>query len=325
MNKAQHAILRFAKYKGPTVSRIEAHNERTKETYASNPDIKTELSKHNFHPVVPPGKYREVANQIIRKAGCRVRKDSVTAVEVLITASPEFFEKKSRKEIQEFFAHAVEFMKSKQNPDTYISAVVHVDEKPPHMHLCFVPITADGRLSAKEIIGNKKRLTKWQDEFWSYMVKKYPDFERGESASQTGRTHIPPRLFKQAARLNRQKDKLVQLLSEMNAINAKAKSREIAALLDDYIPGVEELMTKLKKTSLAAREMRGEIADLKKVVNSSKASALRQLELEKKVQELDDLQHMVESLQKTVDVIPAEILAIYNEPKSDRKEIIAIE
>ena len=34
--KAQHAILRFAKYKGPTVSRIEAHNERTKETYASN-------------------------------------------------------------------------------------------------------------------------------------------------------------------------------------------------------------------------------------------------------------------------------------------------
>ena len=43
--KAQHAILRFAKYKGPTISRIEAHNERTKEFYASNPDIKTELSK----------------------------------------------------------------------------------------------------------------------------------------------------------------------------------------------------------------------------------------------------------------------------------------
>ena len=41
-----YAILRFAKYKGPAVSRIEAHNERTKETYASNPDIKTELSKH---------------------------------------------------------------------------------------------------------------------------------------------------------------------------------------------------------------------------------------------------------------------------------------
>ena len=323
--KAQYAILRFAKYKGPTISRIEAHNERTKEFYASNPDIKTELSKFNFHLVKPGGKYQEEANRLIRETGCKARKDSVRMVETLITASPEFFAEKKPGEIKEFFEHALEFLKTKQAEETIVSAVVHVDEKTPHMHLCFVPITADGRLSAKEIIGNKKRLTKWQDEFWSYMVKKYPDFERGESASQTGRTHIPPRLFKQAARLNRQKDKLVQLLSEMNAINAKAKSREIAALLDDYIPGVEELMTKLKKTSLAAREMRGEIADLKKVVNSSKASALRQLELEKKVQELDDLQHMVESLQKTVDVIPAEILAIYNEPKSDRKEIIAIE
>ena len=309
--KAQYAILRFAKYKGPTVSRIEAHNERTKETYASNPDIKVELSKHNFHPVVPDGKYRDISNRIIREAGCRVRKDSVTAVEALITASPEFFEKKSRKEVKEFFDYAVEFMKAKQNPETYISAVVHVDEKTPHMHLCFVPITADGRLSAKEIIGNKKRLTQWQDEFWSYMVKKYPDFERGESASLTGRTHIPPRLFKQAARLTRQKDKLIQLLSEMNPLNAKTKSKEIAALLDEYIPGVEELMTKLKKTSKAAKEMRREIADLKKEVNSSKASTLRQLELEKKVQELDDLQHMVEVLRQTMDAIPEEIVAQY--------------
>lgn len=323
--KVQHAILRFAKYKGPTVSRIEAHNERTKETYASNPDIKTELSKHNFHPVIPNGKYRDISNRIIREAGCRVRKDSVTTVEVLITASPEFFEKKSRKEIREFFSYAVEFMKSKQNPNTYISAVVHVDEKTPHMHLCFVPITPDGRLSAKEIVGNKKRLTQWQDEFWSYMVKKYPDFERGESASLTGRTHIPPQLFKQAARLTRQKDKLMALISEMNALNAKTKSKEIAALLDEYIPGVEELMTKLKKTSKAAKEMRHEITDLKKEVNSSKASTLRQLELEKKVQELNDLQHMVEALRQTMDAIPAEIIAIYNKPESERKETIAIE
>ena len=323
--KAQHAILRFAKYKGPTISRIEAHNERTKEFYASNPDIKTELSKYNFHLVKPSGKYREEANRTIREVGCKARKDSVRMVETLITASPEFFAGKKPSEVKEFFEHALEFLKTKQAEETIVSAVVHVDEKTPHMHLCFVPITPDGRLSAKEIIGNKKRLTKWQDEFWSYMVKKYPDFERGESASQTGRTHIPPRLFKQAARLNRQKDKLIQLLSEMNAINAKAKSKEISTLLEDYIPGVEELMTKLKKTSLAAREMRGEIADLKKTVDSSKGSTLRQLELEKQVQELDDLQYMVEALRKTVDAIPAEILAIYNEPKSERKENIAIE
>ena len=39
MEKAQYAIMRFAKYKGPEIGNIEAHNERTKENYASNPDV----------------------------------------------------------------------------------------------------------------------------------------------------------------------------------------------------------------------------------------------------------------------------------------------
>ena len=44
MLKPQYAILRFAKYKGPEIGHIEAHNERTKEKYASNPDVDTSRS-----------------------------------------------------------------------------------------------------------------------------------------------------------------------------------------------------------------------------------------------------------------------------------------
>ena len=58
MEKAQYAIMRFAKYKGPEIGNIEAHNERTKEKYASNPDVDTSRSKYNFHLVKPSGKYR---------------------------------------------------------------------------------------------------------------------------------------------------------------------------------------------------------------------------------------------------------------------------
>ena len=213
--KAQHAILRFAKYKGPTISRIEAHNERTKEFYTSNPDIKTELSKYNFHLVKLSDKYRAEADRMIREAGCKARKDSVRLVETLITASPEFFQGKSDAEVRAYFERALEFMKTKQDPNTFVSAVVHMDEKTPHMHLCFVPITEDGRLSAKDIVGNKKKLTQWQDDYWSYMVKKYPDLERGESASETGRTHLPPRIFKQATRMHRLEQKLKELLSSI--------------------------------------------------------------------------------------------------------------
>ena len=49
-----------------------------------------------------------------------------------------------------------------------------MDEKTPHLHLVFVPLTEDNRLCAKEIIGNRANLTKWQDDFHAYMVEKYP-------------------------------------------------------------------------------------------------------------------------------------------------------
>ena len=323
--KAQHAILRFAKYKGPTISRIEAHNERTKEFYASNPDIMTELSKYNFHLVKPSGKYREEANRLIRENGCKARKDSVRMVETLITASPEFFAGKKPAEVKEFFEHAQEFLKTKQSEETIVSAVVHVDEETPHMHLCFVPITADGRLSAKEIVGNKKKLTQWQDEYWKHMVRKYPDFERGESASVTGRTHIPPRIFKQATKLNRLEKQLKDLLSSINAMNAKRVREEILKILDEYIPGVAELMTKTKALKKAEKEQKAEIAQLKKEADSSKPSVQRLLELEKKVQQQEELQRTIASLQQTLTAIPPEIIAEYNEPESERKEPIAIE
>ena len=53
--------------------------------------------------------------------------------------------------------------------------ILHMDEKTPHLHLVFVPLTKDNRLCAKEIIGNRANLTKWQDDFHAYMVEKYPD------------------------------------------------------------------------------------------------------------------------------------------------------
>ena len=135
MEKAQYAILRFAKYKGPEIGRIEAHDERTKEKYASNPDVDTSRSSLNFHLVKPHRSYRAEAEKQIAEAGCRAKKDSVRVVETLITASPEFFANKKPKEVKKFFEYALEFIQSKQSPETIISAVVHVDEKTPHMHL----------------------------------------------------------------------------------------------------------------------------------------------------------------------------------------------
>ena len=307
--KAQYAILRFAKYKGPEIGHIESHNERTKEKYASNPDIDTARSHLNFHLVTPERKYRAESEKQIAKAGCRTRSDSVRVVEALVTASPEFFNGKKRSEVRAYFTEALEFIKQNQNPDTIISAVVHMDEKTPHMHLCFVPLTEDKRLSAKEIVGNKKKLTWWQDEFWKHMVKKYPDLERGESASETGRTHIPPRLFKEAVHLNRMKDQIMAILNDSNPFNKKVKAEELEALLDKYIPGVEVMRTKLKKYDKTYKELTAENAELeKKLSSASKESVRKKLEISQKLNELDELR-------RTVDAIPDEVIRAYTAQK----------
>ena len=165
MQKTQYGILRFSKYKGPEIGNIEAHNERTKEKYASNPNVDTSRSKYNFHLVKPQSKYRAAAEKQIADAGCKTRKDSVRLVEAFVTASPEFFKGKKRTDVKDYFEYALAFIEKHQSPETIVSAVVHMDEKTPHMHLTFVQLTEDKRLSAKEIIGNKKKLTWWQDEF----------------------------------------------------------------------------------------------------------------------------------------------------------------
>ena len=308
MSKPLFAILRFAKYKGPEIGHIESHNERTKEKYASNPDVDTSRSHLNFHLVTPQRKYRAEAEKQIAEAGCRTRSDSVRVVEALVTASPEFFKDKKKGEIKAYFQEALDFIREHQDPKTIISAVVHMDEKTPHMHHCFVPLTEDNRLSAKEIVGNKKKLTQWQDRFWEHMVKKYPDLERGESASETGRDHIPPRLFKEAVHLNRMKEQILKLMTDTNLLNKKSKMEELEALLDKYVPATEALRTKLRKYDKAYKALSDENsaleAELQTAKDASKEKIADRLKYGKTEQELCELHALI-------DNIPPEIVAAY--------------
>ena len=309
---AQYAIMRFAKYKGPEISGIEAHNERTKEKYASNPDIDTSRTHLNFHLVDPPGKYRAEAERQIAEAGCRTRTDSVRLVEMLVTASPEFFKEKKREEIRTFFQTALDFIKQKQNQNTIISAVVHMDEKPPHLHLSFVPLTEDGRLCAKEIIGNKKKLTQWQDAFWEQMVRKFPDLERGMTASETGRDHIPPRVFKEMTRLNKQREKLDKMLSQVGMFNAKSKAEEISKFLEKYIPSVEKMSTQLRQYRTTFENFREDYGALVRENETllDELNESRQQSVLKRMVDLQ-LQRDYEKAVATLERIPPEILEVY--------------
>ena len=322
MNKPQFAILRFAKYKGPEISNIEAHNERTKEEYASNPDIDKSRSHLNFHLLEPDRKYRAEAERQIKDAGCRTRSDSVRLVEALVTATPEFFKGKKKAEIKAYFQEALDFIREHQDQKTIISAVVHMDEKTPHMHLSFVPLTADGRLCAKEIVGNKKKLTQWQDRFWEHMVRKYPDLERGESASETGRDHIPPRVFKQMVRLTKQAERLDMLLFDVKLSNYKERTAQVMAFLDKYIPDVAAMETQMKKYHKCFTAAEAEKAVLK-AENESLTDKLEKSQQQSTLKKLQDakLQSDYEAAQAVLERIPPDIIKAYTQRGNRERKV----
>lgn len=233
-----YAILRFAKHKGGASKALSAHHERTKEIYASNPDIDKNRTIQNYHLVTPHWSYEQEIRHRIRMAGCRVRKDSVKFVDTLVTVSPGFA-KAHESEMPEYFNRAFDFLKERVGEENIISAVVHMDEKTPHLHLCFVPLTKDKRLSAKEILGNKKSMIRWQDDFYACMAERWPELERGTPAVETKRRHLTPQWYKRVTAMDAKLEKLETALNGINVLNAGKKREEAVETFKQLLPEVE--------------------------------------------------------------------------------------
>ena len=248
-----YAILRFAKHKGGASKALSAHHERTKEIYASNPDIDKNRTMQNYHLIAPRWSYGQEIRHRIRMAGCRVRKDSVKFVDTLVTVSPEFA-KAHDAEMPEYFNRAFEFLKERVGEENIISAVVHMDEKTPHMHLCFVPLTKDKRLSAKEILGNKKNMIRWQDDFYACMSERWPELERGAPAVETKRRHLTPQWYKKVTAMDAKLVKLETALNGINVLNAGKKREEAVALLAQLLPEVESFQVEIQRMQAAVSQ-----------------------------------------------------------------------
>ena len=196
--------------------------------------------------MTPRWSYEQEIKHRIQMAGCRVRRDSVKFVDTLVTVSPEFA-KAHEAEMPEYFNRAFDFLKERVGEENIFSAVVHMDEKTPHMHLCFVPLTKDKRLSAKEILGNKKAMIQWQDDFYACMAERWPELERGTPAVETRRKHLTPQWYKKVTAMDIKLEKLEAALSDVNVFNAGRKREEAAALLKQLLPEVRNSMSAIDR------------------------------------------------------------------------------
>ena len=305
-----YAILRFQKRKGGSVASCERHNERKKEAYKSNPDIDTERSKNNYHLVTPPRyTYKKEINRMIAEAGCKVRRDSVMMVETLITASPEFMNSLPPEQQKEYFMMALDFVSERVGKKNILSAVVHMDEKTPHMHLCFCPITPEGKLSAKAFLGNQKTLSEWQSAYHERMSSRWNELERGQSSMITKRKHIPTWLFKLGGRLDKQYDEIVSALSDINAFNAGKKRDKALEMLAAWLPEAEIFSREIGKQSAyidSLKEKIGQEADYAERMRDGKyAQEEKVREANKKIFELQRTNAQMERILKK---IPPEVL-----------------
>ena len=192
-----YAFLSFHKYKSSqTIAASNKHDERLGKKY-SNPNIDPERVQLNYHLIEPKGQYKDVCRDMIEDAGCRKRSTSILMVEAMISPTPEFINAMPLEEQRKFFERSLDALYERVEKDRFISSVVHMDETNPHMHVCFCPITRDGRLSWSSICGRgRNALSIWQDEFYEHMHAFYPDLERGLSTEITHREHIPARIYR---------------------------------------------------------------------------------------------------------------------------------
>lgn len=303
-----YAILRFAKRKGGAAKAIAAHNERTKEAYASNPDIDKSRTVQNYHLIVPRWSYGQEIRHRIRMAGCRVRRDSVKFVETLITTSPEFA-KAHESEMPEYFERALGFLKERVGEENIFSAVVHMDEKTPHLHLCFVPLTKDNRLSAKEILGNKKAMIQWQDDFYACMSERWPELERGTPAVETRRKHLTPQWYKKVTAMDAKLERLEAALNGINVLNAGKKRVEAVALLAQLLPEVVSFQAETQRLldTIALSQQERQLQQRKNDSLRDELSEERDRSY-KQLMQISELQRRCKRAEKLLSKVPNEVL-----------------
>ena len=138
-----YAIIRNEK-----LTRVEAqgayiHNARRSKGH-TNKDIDNTRTHLNFYCKKNEQTYIKEFDRIKKEYDLKghIRSNSIILCEMMITSDNEFFDKIGLEETKRYFRESYEFVCNYKNlGEKYIvSAVVHLDETTPHMHLIYIPV-----------------------------------------------------------------------------------------------------------------------------------------------------------------------------------------
>jgi len=173
-----YAVMNIRKNKG-NAGALGAHIDRAPEHEHMYQNANPELKHHNVKfeltefCKMPLPKAIDARIKQGYKGKKAIRKDAVKSLSLVLTGSHQrmkeiFTDEKIR---LNWIAESIHFVQQEFGEENIVRMDLHLDEKTPHIHAVVVPLTADGRLSAKEKMGNKKHLKEMLSRYAAKMEK----------------------------------------------------------------------------------------------------------------------------------------------------------
>lgn len=234
---SNYGIIRIEKYTAGSVRGVQIHDRREREHSNTNGDIRFSESYKNYNLIENQcHTFSSAIKKRLQEINVKPRNNAVVMCQALCTASPDFFKGKSEQEIKEYFEECLEFLSNKYGKHNIVSAFVHLDEKTPHMHVNFVPITKDNRLSARDLTlrGEYKKL---QNEAFEKVFKNH-GLERGRTDSKV--KHISTLNYK----IITLKEKEQKMLHELLVLQQRRDNNELY-ILQRNLKSLREKLSKM--------------------------------------------------------------------------------
>lgn len=281
-------VMNIQKRKRTDISGIQKEATRTATDY--NNQVKPGMDALNVNLIQSNAWMQDIQAEIDR-AGAKTRSNSVVALDAIYTASGEFFKGKSNEECNQYFQDCLEFHQRKFGH--VISAVIHYDETTPHMHILSVPLTQDGRLSAREIVGNRTNLSRMQTEFFEQVGKEYGLARGIHMDGQEKRQHISA----QEHELREIRQKIARGQEELEAIEHSKESARTRAQT------ARQTATELQKQVEQLQEERVKQHNSLKMLSASKTDRQKELRginnaIRQKQRELETIKEDVEEVKE---------------------------
>lgn len=319
-----YAIIRIEKYKRSNLNGIYRHNERKNTNYSNN-NIDSKKTQLNYHiKECSNASYESEFEDIKEKQKLQgqIKEVSNIACEYIITSDNEFFHSIGTEETKRFFEEAYNFACNYQNlgKDNVISAVVHLDEDTPHMHLMFIPVVQSlskdnapiNKIACSEFWKGKNSYSKFQDSYYSYITSKGFKLERGVPSDIK---HVSVQDYKKITNFDKVKElaeKPTQIVQVKEISEIKKMSIDRDTKIDNEI--IQPLKKQVSKLVDENIELKTTVINTVKAVNIANRYELENKKLTKEniklhkennnlYKELSYFDKVINTLENTIDKI----------------------